>query len=117
MTTPAGGARPPPGANDCSPGPALPALTAPGSIYTLIAMRTTLILDDALLREAKKRAAERGTTVSQVVNEALRAALYAQRPRRRPVQLVTFGPTTRPTHHEPSAFKLGLEADDVGRRA
>ncbi len=38
-------------------------------------MKTTLNLDDGLLREAKKRAAERGTTLTRVVEEALREAL------------------------------------------
>jgi hypothetical protein len=38
-------------------------------------VRTTLNLDDHLLREAKKRAAERGTTLTRVVEEALREAL------------------------------------------
>jgi len=40
-----------------------------------MAMKTTLNLDEHLLREAKKRAAERGTTLTLVVEEALRDAL------------------------------------------
>jgi plasmid stability protein len=39
-------------------------------------MKTTLNLDDELLREAKTRAAERGTTLTSLVEEALRDALY-----------------------------------------
>jgi hypothetical protein len=38
-------------------------------------MKTTLNLDDELLREAKKRAAEEGTTLTHVVEEGLRAVL------------------------------------------
>lgn len=38
-------------------------------------MKTTLNLDDHLVREAKKRAAEEGTTLTHVVEEALRGAL------------------------------------------
>jgi hypothetical protein len=38
-------------------------------------MRTTLDLDDALLRAAKKYAAERGTTLTAVIEEALRRQL------------------------------------------
>jgi len=34
-------------------------------------MRTTLILNDALLFEAKRRAAERNASVSAIVNDAL----------------------------------------------
>lgn len=38
-------------------------------------MKTTLNLDDHLLWAAKKRAAERGTTLTRVVEEALRHSL------------------------------------------
>lgn len=38
-------------------------------------MKTTLNLDEHLIREAKKRAADRGTTLTSVVEEALREAL------------------------------------------
>jgi len=38
-------------------------------------MRTTLALDDALLRAAKKRAAEEGTTLTRVIEAALRRHL------------------------------------------
>ena len=38
-------------------------------------MKTTLNLDDELVREAKKRAAEEGTTLTRIVEEALREAL------------------------------------------
>jgi hypothetical protein len=41
-------------------------------------MKTTLNLNDELLREAKKRAAERGATLTSVVEEALRDALASQ---------------------------------------
>ncbi len=44
--------------------------------------KTTLNLDADLLREAKKRAAERGSTLTAVVEEALRAALTAPEPAR-----------------------------------
>ena len=40
-------------------------------------MRTTLILNDELVTEAKRRAADRRTSLSAVVNEALRKALHA----------------------------------------
>jgi len=40
-------------------------------------MRTTLILNDELVAEAKRRAADRRTSLSAVVNEALRKALHA----------------------------------------
>jgi hypothetical protein len=40
-------------------------------------MRTTLEIDDAVFRQAKKRAAERGRTLGQLVSEALRESLRA----------------------------------------
>jgi len=47
-------------------------------------MRTTLRLDDDLLIELKKRANERGLTLSEVVNLALRESLAVRRRARRP---------------------------------
>ena len=38
-------------------------------------MRTTLVLNDKLVIEAKRLAAERRTTLSEIVNEALRERL------------------------------------------
>jgi hypothetical protein len=39
-------------------------------------MRTTLILSDDLVIEAKRRAADRGQSLSAVVNDALRKVLH-----------------------------------------
>ncbi len=41
-------------------------------------VRTTLILPDSLVRALKRRAADRGTTLSAVVAEALRRGLEAE---------------------------------------
>lgn len=41
-------------------------------------MRTTVRLDDALLREAKRYAAEQGTTLTAVLDQALREVLARQ---------------------------------------
>jgi hypothetical protein len=38
-------------------------------------MRTTIRLDDDLLRDAKRAAVERGTTLTAVIEDALRRAL------------------------------------------
>ena len=43
-------------------------------------MRTTLDLDDALLAAAKRRAAEKGTTLTAFVEHALAAALARRGP-------------------------------------
>jgi hypothetical protein len=41
-------------------------------------MRTTIRLDDDLLREAKVRAAERGITLTKLIDESLRERLSAR---------------------------------------
>ena len=43
-------------------------------------MKTTLNLDDALIREAKRRAAEEGTTLTALIERALRTLLQPARP-------------------------------------
>lgn len=43
--------------------------------------RTTLAIDDVLLRELKTRAAREGRTVQQVANELLRRGMRAAPPR------------------------------------
>jgi len=50
--------------------------------YGDMAMRvkTTLNLDDELLREAKKRAAERGVTLTRLFEDTLRAAFTEEPP-------------------------------------
>jgi len=47
----------------------------------LLCMRTTIDLDDRLLRDLKRQAAERGTTLRELVNELLRSALNPHGPR------------------------------------
>jgi plasmid stability protein len=44
-------------------------------------MRTTLNLEDELMKRVKERAAKLGTTITEVVSEALRAAVAGQAPR------------------------------------
>jgi plasmid stability protein len=45
--------------------------------------RTTLMLDDGVLRELKKRAAAEGRTVQAVANDLLKQAIGARRTRER----------------------------------
>lgn len=56
-------------------------------------MRTTIRLDDQLLSEAKKLAVERGTTLTAVLEDALRQTLAQrkQRQKRAPFKLITSG--------------------------
>ena len=42
-----------------------------------VCMRTTLIIEDPLFREAKQKAAASGTTLSELMNSALRRFLFA----------------------------------------
>ncbi len=46
-------------------------------------MRTTITLDDGLLERLKKRAAESGTSVSGLIERAVRLLLQASAPQRR----------------------------------
>ena len=57
----------------------------------LMCMRTVISLDDDLHRRAKAYAARHGTTLTTLVEEALRARLApAKEGRRAPVNLPTF---------------------------
>jgi len=55
--------------------------------------RTTIRLEEALLREAKKQAAERSTTLTAVIEDALREALARRQPSkaRSRMKFTTFG--------------------------
>lgn len=55
-------------------------------------MRTTLTIDDQLLVELKKAAAESGRTMGELVEDALRESLARRRDpaTQRPVRLPTF---------------------------
>ena len=55
-------------------------------------MRTTITLDDRLLERLKKRAAESGTSVSGLIERAVRLLLQVSAAQRRDrFDLVTFG--------------------------
>ena len=56
-------------------------------------MKTTINIDENLLKEARLRAARRCTTLTEVVEEALRELFTRQDEfqQREPVRLVTFG--------------------------
>jgi len=56
-------------------------------------MRTTVRIDDKLLLQAKKLAAERGITLTALLDESLRAtlAMHKPSPRRSKVRLTTAG--------------------------
>jgi plasmid stability protein len=82
-------------------------------------MRTTINLDDRLLAQLKRRAAESGTSVSKLVEQAVR--LFVRTPRsptsQRSFELVTFGAGGRFTDQTIDKTAALLEADDVERFA
>lgn len=55
-------------------------------------MRTTIRIDEDLLKAAKQLAARRGTTLTAIIEDALRESLARQHDaqERKPVQLPTF---------------------------
>jgi len=82
-------------------------------------MRTTIRLDDELLTRAKRAALERGTTLTAVIEDALRRALApGAAARRAPVSLPTFrGDGLQPgVDLDDSASLLDL-MDEPGARA
>jgi Arc/MetJ-type ribon-helix-helix transcriptional regulator len=78
-------------------------------------MRTTLVLDDDLVRQVKQRAARRNLTVSEVVNEALREFLKRPVAAAPPFTMVTYGRAARTARHEPPDFAAVLEDEDKAR--
>ena len=56
-------------------------------------MRTTITLEEEILAKLKKRAAESGTTVSRLIEQAVRLLMQAPRgtKRKNAFEVVTFG--------------------------
>lgn len=76
-------------------------------------MRTTLIIDEELLRQAKRRAADRGVTVSDIVNDALRELVREPIRASAPFTMVTYGSSAHRVSHEPADFAAALEREDL----
>jgi hypothetical protein len=80
-------------------------------------MRTTITLDERLLAQLKKRARDSGTSVSRLIEQAVRLLIRTPPAAKRQTrfELVTYGKGGRFSRHnidKPSAL---LEADDVTR--
>lgn len=68
-------------------------------------MRTTVTLDDELLRRAKREAADRGTTLSKVVADALSADLArVDSAPREPFRMITY--------YGPGGTQPGVDLND-----
>jgi hypothetical protein len=82
-------------------------------------MRTTITLDDRLLAQLKRRASESGTSVSKLVEQAVR--LFIRTPRSPALQesfeLVTFGLDGRFSRQNIDKTAALLEAEDLERFA
>lgn len=62
-----------------------------------MAMKTTLNLDERLMRDAKRLAAERGVTLTSLIEEALRQAVEEPMVRSRsPLRIPTVAGTAEP---------------------
>ena len=60
-------------------------------------MRTTLNIDEQILKIAKHRAMEQGVTLTQVVENALRDAIFKKEGGTEEIQLITVnGPGVKP---------------------
>lgn len=78
-------------------------------------MRTTITLDERLIAQLKRRAAEQGTSVSRLVEQAVR--LFVRSPRTPTVpqafELVTFGKGGHFSRHNIDKASALLEVDDL----
>jgi hypothetical protein len=78
-------------------------------------MRTTITIDDHLLAEVRRRAAELNRTVSQVIEDGVRESLMRQRSepaRRFTVRPVDVGGTLPGVDLDDNAALLALMDDD-----
>ena len=77
-------------------------------------MRTTITLDDRLFERLRKRAAASGTSVSGLIERAVRLLLQAPRPQRRDhFELITFGERGQFTSLNIDKISALVEADDI----
>lgn len=76
-------------------------------------MKTTLNLDDELLAKAKRRAAERGLTLTRLVEDGLRAVLLERRESRYRFRMPTVrgGPTAVDVADRDALYDF-MERDD-----
>lgn len=79
-------------------------------------MRTTLVLEDGIFREAKKRAVELGLPFGELVAQALSQMLQDRLARREPPFLMpTFGRGAAVVNYTPADFKESLAAEEIER--
>lgn len=76
-------------------------------------MRTTVMIDDALFLEAKKRAVGAGISFSELISRSLRETLARKVEGASPFTMVTFGPEASESEpRTPSDFYSEIERED-----
>ncbi|MGE0491224.1 MAG: ribbon-helix-helix protein, CopG family [Vulcanimicrobiota bacterium] len=81
-------------------------------------MRTTITIDDHLLDELKIRAARLGTTVSRLIEEAVRTSLRPEGDgQKTDFHVITYGGTGRFTEMDLNKTSRLTEFDDAARFA
>jgi hypothetical protein len=80
-------------------------------------MRTTITLDERLMAQLKRRAAEQGTSVSKLVEQAVRLLVRTPRAAAESptFDLVTFGAGGRFSQRNIDKISALIEADDIER--
>jgi plasmid stability protein len=80
-------------------------------------VRTTINVDEELLRAVRRRAAARGATLSEFVEDAIRQMLArdTQPSPERPFRLITFGAAGAQPGVDLDRASALLEADDLER--
>jgi hypothetical protein len=90
----------------------------PLSIMMRIIMRTTLTVEDDLLRLARQRAAASGLTLVEVVNRALRRGLAEDQPVRLAEPTLVYGDPAQRLDAATLAHRLqAIDGDDARRQA
>lgn len=82
-------------------------------------MRTTITMDERLMAQLKRRAAEQGTSVSRIIEQAVRLFVRTPRtPAESPAfELITFGAGGRFSRLNTDKTSALIEADDLERFA
>lgn len=81
-------------------------------------MRTTITLNTGVLEELKRRASERGTTVSRLIEDSVRLAISTppgESEEREAFELVTYGKGGSFTGFDVDRTSALLELDDLER--
>ena len=85
----------------------------------MLSMRTTLTIDDQLMRELKERAQREGVPLKQVVNQTIRRGLEVEtRSKGKPYRARTYamGRPLVPSHDKSLQIAAALEDEEMARK-